>query len=68
MPGMGGHELFDRLKEIDSKVKSLFISTNQINNDAVRELFPTLEMVCYTKKPINTADLINRIKNELKEG
>jgi CheY-like chemotaxis protein len=23
MPGMGGHELFDRLKEIDSKVKEI---------------------------------------------
>lgn len=68
MPGMGGHELYDRLKEIDRKVKSCFITKLQINYDAIRELFPTLEMECYIKIPINTDDLIKRIKKELKEG
>lgn len=67
MPGMCGHELYDRLKEIDRTVKNCNIPILQINYDAIRELFPTLEMECYIKIPINTDDLIKRIKKELKE-
>ena len=68
MPGMGGHELFDRLKEIDSKVKEIIYlhKSNQINYDAIRELYPTLEMECHTKKPINTANLIKQNKKRVK--
>jgi CheY-like chemotaxis protein len=67
IPRMGGHELYDRLKEIDRKIKSCFITTLQIIYGAIREPFSTLGMKCISKKPINTDDLIKRIKG-VKEG
>jgi CheY-like chemotaxis protein len=52
IPRMGGHELYERLKEIDRKVKSCFITTLQINYGATRELFPTLGMKCISKNQL----------------
>jgi CheY-like chemotaxis protein len=42
IPRMGGHELYDRLKE-DRKVKSCFITTIQINYGAKENYFQHLE-------------------------
>ena len=32
---------------------------------SLRELFPTMRIDCYIKKPITTDDLVQRIKSEL---
>ena len=52
------------IKKIDSKVKSCFISAYEINYQALREQFPTLEMECYAK-PIEINELIRKINEEL---
>lgn len=67
MPRMSGYELYDKIKQIDKKVKSCFITALEINYDAIRKRFPSLEMECYIKKPINMDDLIKRINKELQE-
>ncbi len=64
MPHMRGYELYDNIKKIDSKVKSCFISAYEINYQALREQFPTLEMECYAK-PIEINELIRKINEEL---
>jgi two-component system, OmpR family, response regulator ChvI len=65
MPRMNGYELYDKMKGIDNKVKACFISAYEINYDALRERFPSLEMECHIKKPIRIDDLVMRINEEL---
>ena len=64
MPRMGGYDLYDNIKKIDSKVKSCFITAYEINYQALREQFPTLEMEYYAK-PIEINELIRKINEEL---
>lgn len=65
MPKMNGYELYDKIRDIDSKVKSCFITAYEINYQALREQFPTLEMECYAK-PLEIDDLVKKINEELK--
>lgn len=67
MPKMNGYELYDKIKTIDNNVKSCFITAYDINYQALRDQFPTLEMECYAK-PIEINELIRKIDEELKEG
>ena len=64
MPKMNGYELYDKIRDIDSKVKSCFITAYEINYQALREQFPTLEMECYAK-PLEISELIRKINTEL---
>ena len=64
MPNMSGYDLYDKMKNIDNKVKACFISAYEINYRALREQFPLIEMECYAK-PIEIDDLIRRINAEL---
>ena len=64
MPHMSGYDLYDNIKKIDSKVKSCFITAYEINYQALREQFPTLELECYAK-PIEINELIRKINEEL---
>jgi two-component SAPR family response regulator len=64
MPPMSGYDLYDNIKKIDSKVKSCFITAYEINYQALREQFPTLELECYAK-PIEINELIRKINEEL---
>ena len=64
MPKIGGYELYDKIRDIDSKVKSCFITAYEINYQALREQFPTIEMECYAK-PLEIDELIRKINQEL---
>lgn len=66
MSRMSGYELFDSIRKKDNKVKGCFITALEIDYDAIRKHFPTLERECYIKKPIAIDDLIKKINNELK--
>src|SRR5215210_375229 len=64
MPHLSGYELYDKLRIIDGKVKSCFITAYEINYQALREQFPTLEMECYAK-PLEISELVRKINTEL---
>lgn len=64
MPKMNGYELYDKIRDIDSKVKSCFITAYEINYQALREQFPTREMECYAK-PLEISELVRKINTEL---
>jgi two-component system response regulator ChvI len=66
MPIISGYELYDKLRNIDCKVKSCFITAYEINYKALREQFPTIEMECYAK-PLEIKELIRKINEELEE-
>ena len=64
MPKMNGYDLYDKIRAIDSKVKSCFITAYEINYQALREQFPLLKMECYAK-PLEIDDLVRKINEEL---
>jgi two-component system, OmpR family, response regulator ChvI len=65
MPKMNGFELYREIEKIDNKPKICFITAFEVYYKSLRELFPTVKVDCYIKKPITTNDLIERIKSEL---
>ena len=70
MPNMNGFELYDKIKRIDNKVKVCFISAYDVDYNALREQFPSLEIDCLLpmdimRKPIEIRKLIKRIEVEL---
>ena len=64
MPKMSGYDLYDKIRAVDSKVKSCFITAYEINYQALREQFPLLKMECYAK-PLEIDDLVRKINEEL---
>ena len=62
---MYGPELYDKIKELDNKVKVCFISATYVNYEHVRKILPSLEIECFIQKPVKIKDLIRRINEEL---
>ncbi|HEX5904702.1 MAG TPA: response regulator [Candidatus Nitrosocosmicus sp.] len=63
LPRMDGFELYDKIREIDRRVKVCFISGYQMNYLALRE--QGLQIDCFISKPIRIEDLLRRINAEL---
>ena len=61
MPKMYGHELYDEMKKIDSRLKVCFMTASYQNYEALRAAFPTIEIECYIQKPVEIKDLVKRI-------
>ena len=67
MPDMNGFELCTEILKVDVNVKICFMSAGEVNHEAVRELYPTISIGCFIKKPIAIDYLIKRIKAELEQ-
>src|SRR5919199_4118834 len=65
MPKMNGFELYQEMEKIDNKAKVCFITAFEIYYKSLRELFPTVKVDCFIKKPITNDELIERITTEL---
>jgi DNA-binding response OmpR family regulator len=65
MPKMYGHELYDKMKKIDGRLKVCFMTATYQNYEALRTAFPTIEVECYIQKPVEIKDLVRRINAEL---
>ena len=65
MPDMNGFELCTEILKIDVNVKICFITAGEVNHEAVRELYPTISIGCFIKKPVRIDYLLKRIKAEL---
>ncbi|MFL6395063.1 MAG: response regulator transcription factor [Nitrososphaeraceae archaeon] len=65
MPKMNGFELYREIEKIDDKAKVCFITAFEVYYKSLRELFPTVKVDCFIKKPIRTDDLVERIMMEL---
>jgi hypothetical protein len=51
--------------KVDLNVKICFMSAGEVNHEAVREIYPTISIGCFIKKPIAIDYLIKRIMEEL---
>ena len=65
MPKINGFEFSTKILERDANPRICFMSSGQINQEALKEVYPTLSIGCFIKKPIMARDLIRRIKMEL---
>jgi DNA-binding response OmpR family regulator len=65
MPYMNGFQLCEKILAIDINVKVCFMSSGKINREAVREIYPSLSLGCFIRKPVTIDYLIERIMSEL---
>ena len=65
LPHLNGFELCEKILEIDINVRVCFMTSGEINREALREIYPTLSLGCFLKKPVTMDYLIERIKAEL---
>jgi DNA-binding response OmpR family regulator len=65
MPKINGFEFSTKILECDANPRICFMSSGQINQEALKDVYPTLSIGCFIKKPILAGDLIRRIKTEL---
>lgn len=65
MPKMNGFEFAKAVLALDVNVKLCFMSSGQINQEALRELYPTVGIGCFIIKPVTLNDLIRRVGREV---
>jgi DNA-binding response OmpR family regulator len=65
MPDMNGFELSQRILELDVNVRICFMSSAEVNIEALKELYQTLSLGCFIKKPVTIEYLVKRVRAEL---
>jgi CheY-like chemotaxis protein len=66
MPIMNGFELCEKILLLDINVRVCFMSAAEINQQAIRELYPIRTIGgCFIKKPVEIDHLIRQLKAEL---
>ena len=65
MPQMNGYELYQEIKKKDDKIKVCFVTASDVYLESLKQRFPTMELGCLIRKPIETDDLVKRINKEL---
>jgi two-component SAPR family response regulator len=59
---MSGLELYEKIKQIDDKIKVCFITAFDEYYGELSRAFPTLNLhKCYIRKPITISDLAEKI-------
>jgi two-component system response regulator VanR len=65
MPKMNGFDLSKQILKQDLGVKICFMSSGQINEEALRENYPMLSLGCFIRKPVEIRELVRKLKAEL---
>jgi DNA-binding response OmpR family regulator len=65
MPNMNGFQLCEKILVIDINVRICFMSSLEINREGLREIYPSLSLGCFIRKPVTTDYLLKRIRSEL---
>jgi CheY-like chemotaxis protein len=65
MPKMNGFEFSIKVLEIDVNPRVCFMSSGLINQEALREQYPTLSIGCFIRKPVSISHLVRKVKAEL---
>ncbi|HXP49389.1 MAG TPA: response regulator [Bacteroidia bacterium] len=64
MPDMNGFEFCDKVLAIDINIKICFMSSGEINRKALREIYPSLSVGCFIRKPVTMDSLVKRIMTD----
>ena len=62
---MNGFQLCQKILELDVNIRVCFMSAAEININALREVYPNVNLGCYIKKPVSIEYLIKRLSAEL---
>jgi DNA-binding response OmpR family regulator len=65
MPDLNGFELCERILDLDINIKVCFVSAVDVNDKALREVYPKISIGCFIKKPVTIDYLVKRVKTEL---
>ena len=67
MPKMNGFELYQELRKKANNVdiKTCFITAYEIYYETLKKDFPELNVGCFISKPIDSTNLVKRIREEL---
>jgi DNA-binding NtrC family response regulator len=65
LPHTNGFELSEKILGIDINVRICFMSSGEINREALKEIHPEVSLGCFIKKPVSMDYLVERIKQEL---
>ena len=66
MPTVNGYELVEKITKLDLNIKVCFMSSGELNYEAIREIrHPVKSFGCFIKKPATRDYLINRVIQEL---
>jgi DNA-binding response OmpR family regulator len=64
MPEMNGFQLYRKLREMDDKLKICFLTAAELSRyrETDSDIMDELGEHCFVAKPVDTIDLINRLK------
>jgi CheY-like chemotaxis protein len=65
MPILNGFQLCEKLVDLDANLRICFMSGGEMNQDAIREIYPKISIGCFIKKPIGASELIERVNSQL---
>jgi len=65
MPNMNGFQLCEKILELDVNIRVCFMSALEVNIQALRELYPNVNLGCFIEKPVTIKYLIERLSEEL---
>jgi CheY-like chemotaxis protein len=65
MSNMNAFELCEKLLELDVNIRVCFMSSLEVNIQALREVYPNASLGCYIEKPVSIEYLIKRLSAEL---
>ena len=65
MPKMNGFDFCANIFEVDVNPRICFMSSALINQEALRDQYPSLSIGCFIKKPVTMDNLISRVKAAL---
>ena len=66
MPGVNGYELVEKTVRLDLNIKVCFMTSGEINYEAITEIrHPARSIGCFIKKPTGADYLVNRVMQEL---
>ena len=65
MPRMDGFELSQRIVEKDANIRVCFMSSAEVNTEALREVYPKISFGCFIQKPVEMEYLVKRLLAEL---
>ena len=65
MPKMNGFDFCVKVFEVDVNPRVCFTSSGLINQEALKEQYPSLSIGCFIKKPITMENLARKVKAEL---
>jgi DNA-binding response OmpR family regulator len=68
MPHMNGFKLSEKILAIDINVKVCHMSSAEINREALREIYPAIDLGCFITKPVTIDYLVERIRSELEKS